>query len=169
MSGLVAQAQPDPDLTAPIAVIVVCAVLIVVTLVVQRVRARRRNRPATPEDLHRWQESGGRLLDPWIDGVQGELRALRSAPFPDTVPPFEDPAGFEEAVADCPDRPLAQRIADLRSAAGAMLATARAGDPNRPDVAAAEARFAQAKEQAGTHLRDAFSAQGTAGTGAGEL
>ena len=42
MSGALAQAQPAPDLTVPIAVIVVCGVVIVVTLVLQWVRARRR-------------------------------------------------------------------------------------------------------------------------------
>jgi hypothetical protein len=42
MSGVLAQAQPAPDLTVPIAVIVVCAAVIVVTLVLQWLRARRR-------------------------------------------------------------------------------------------------------------------------------
>jgi hypothetical protein len=42
MSGVLAQAQPAPDLTVPIAVIVVSAAVIVVTLVLQWVRARRR-------------------------------------------------------------------------------------------------------------------------------
>ncbi|HEY5888374.1 MAG TPA: hypothetical protein VIT24_11635 [Acidimicrobiales bacterium] len=42
MSGVLAQAQPAPDLTVPIAVIVVCAAIIVVTLVLQWVRARHR-------------------------------------------------------------------------------------------------------------------------------
>ncbi|MET0149198.1 MAG: hypothetical protein ABW310_08625 [Acidimicrobiales bacterium] len=49
MSGVLAQAQPAPDLTVPIAVIVVCAVVIVLTLVLQWVRARRR--PPVEEDL----------------------------------------------------------------------------------------------------------------------
>jgi hypothetical protein len=161
MSGLVAQAQPDPDLTAPIAVIAVCLLVIVVTLVLQQVRARRRNRPAAPEDLRRWQTTAGRLLDQWIAGVQDELQALRTAPFPDTVPPAEDPAGLTEAIVDCPDGPLAKLIADLRASATTMLAAARAGDPNGPEVAAAEARFVQAEERAGSHLRDAFAGSGS--------
>ena len=155
MSPLLAQAAPAPDLTRPITVIAICAAVIVATVLIQVVGARRRGRPATPDELRAWQEDGGRVLDQWIAGVEAELHTLRTAPFPDTVTPTEDPLGMAEAVADCPDGQVAERIAELQDAARAMLATARAGDPNRPEVAAAEARFVQAKERAGAQLRDA--------------
>ena len=51
MSGLFAQAQAEPDLTVPIAVIVACAAIILVTLVVQWARGRRRDGSAAPADL----------------------------------------------------------------------------------------------------------------------
>jgi hypothetical protein len=45
-----ADAGPDPDLTRPVVVIVVCAVIIVVTLVLQWVRRHRTDRdPASAE------------------------------------------------------------------------------------------------------------------------
>jgi hypothetical protein len=158
MSPLLAQAEgggPDPDLTRPIAVIAVCVLIIVTTLVVQWVRRHRRQRPATPEALHAWLASAGHLLDQWIDGVEAELHALRTAPFPDTVTPSEDPLGLDRAIADCPDGPLAELVADLREAGADLLATARDGDPNRPDVAAAEARFVRVKERVAARLGDA--------------
>lgn len=161
MTGLLAQAAPDPDLTRPILVIAACAVIIIVTVLLQVAQARRRAHALTPEALHDWQTSSGRLLDLWIDAVEGELRARRSAPDPASVAPAPDPPGFAEAVATCPDPTLGALIADLRSRAAALLATARSGDPNRPEVAAAEASYLEAKERAGAHLRDAFSPAGT--------
>lgn len=159
MSPVLAQAAPDPDLTRPIMVIAVCAVIIIVTVFLQVAQARRRAHALTPEALHDWQTSSGRLLDLWIDAVEGELRARRSAPDPNAVAPATDPPGFAEAAAACPDPALSARIADLRAQAATLLATARGGDPNRPEVAAAEAAYLEAKARAGAHLRDAFSPQ----------
>lgn len=156
VTGLLAQVAPDPDLTRPIVVITVCAVIIIVTIVVQVVRARRRAHALTPEALQEWQTSSGRLLDQWIDGVEGEVRARRSAPVPAGVLPTPDPPGFAEATADCPDPVLVGLIAELRARAGTLLGVVRSGDPNRPEVATAEAAWLAAKEQAGAHLRDAF-------------
>ncbi len=156
VSSVLAQAAPDPDLTRPIMVIAVCAVIIIVTVVLQVASARRRAHALTPEALQEWQTSSGRLLDQWIDGVEGEVRARRSAAVPDSVLPTPDPPGFAESVADCPDPVLAGLIGELRSRAGTLLGSARSADPNRPEVATAEAAWLEAKERAGAHLRDAF-------------
>lgn len=160
MSGVLAQAPPDPDLTRPTMVIAVCAVIIIVTVFLQVASARRRARALTPEALQEWQTSSGRLLDQWIDGVEGEVRARRAAPSPDSVLPTPDPPGFAEAIADCPDPVLAALIAELRRRAATLLGASRSGDPNRPEVATAEAAWLEAKERAGTHLRDAFVVAG---------
>jgi len=154
--SVLAQAPPDPDLTRPIMVIAVCAVIIIVTVFLQVASARRRAHALTPEALQEWQTSSGRLLDQWIDGVEGEVRARRTAPAPDSVLAAPDPPGFAEAVAECPDPVLAGLIAELRRRAATFLAAARSGDPNRPEVATAEASWLEAKERAGAHLRDAF-------------
>lgn len=150
--------QSSPDLTVPVAVIVACAVVIVVALVAHWLVSRRRRRSATPEQLASWQSSGGRLLDQWMTGVEAELATLRTSPFPDTVTPTEDPLGLDQAIADCPDGALARCIADLRAAADAMLRAARAGDPNRPQVDAAEARYREARGRAAARLEATGSA-----------
>ncbi len=155
MNPLLAQAPPEPDLTRPIAVVAVAAVVIIVTVLIQVVTARRVGRPAPPEDLQAWQETSGRLLDRWMDGVEGELETRRTAPFPDTVSPTEDPRGFDEAVAGCPNLVLADDIAQLRSTAATLLARARSGDPIGPEVAEAEAAYLRARESAERHLREA--------------
>lgn len=158
MSGVLAQAPPGPDLTRPILVIAVGAAIIIVTVLLQVVSARRRAPSPSPETLRDWQTSSGRLLDQWIDGVEGEVRARRVAPDSDDVRPTPEPPGFAEAAADCPDRVLATLIAELRSRAGTLLEAARSGDPNRPEVAIAETAWLEAKERAGAQLRDAFVA-----------
>ena len=157
MNAVLAQAPPDPDLTRPILVIAACAVIILVTVFLQVAHARRRASALTPEALHDWQTHSGRLLDLWIDAVEGELRARRATSEPGAVAAASDPPGFAEAVAGCPDPTLGALVADLRARAAILLTAARAGDPNRPEVATAEAAYLEAKERAGAHLRDALS------------
>lgn len=156
MSPVLAQAAPAPDLTRPILVIAVCAVIITVTVLLQVASARRRSHALTPEALQEWQTASGRLLDQWIDGVEGEVRARRVAPAPDSVLATPEPPGFAEAAADCPDPVLAALIAELQHRADTLLRSVRSEDPNRPEVAIAEAAWLEAKGRAGTHLRDAF-------------
>jgi hypothetical protein len=148
-----AAAEPqDPDLTVPIVTIAACVVLIVVTLVLQRLRSRRRTRTATPEELDAWQLDGGRLLDQWVDEVEAEVAARRAAPDPALVSRGDDPLGLDRAVDEIPDARLATVVADLRAAGVGLLAAVRDGDPNGPQVAAAEARFGAAKAQAGAAM-----------------
>lgn len=143
----------DPDLTVPLVTIAVCVVLILVTLVVQHRAKRRRGRTATVEELDAWQLDGGRLLDQWVDEVDAEVHARRTAPAPSTVSRGDDPLGLDRAIDEVPDARLAAAVDELRAAGAALLAAVRDGDPNGAPAAAAEARFDGAKAQAGSAMQ----------------
>jgi hypothetical protein len=140
----------DPDLTVPLVTIAVGVVITVVALVVQRRRNRRRHRVATAEELDLWQLEGGRLLDQWVQEVEAEVHARRTAPDPAVVSRSDDPLGLDRAIAELPDARLIPPVHELRTAGAVLLAAVRDGDPNGPPARAAEARFGAAKVQAGS-------------------
>ena len=142
----------DPDLTVPLVTIAVCLVITVVALVVARRRSRRRTRVASSEELDLWQLEGGRLLDQWVQEVEAEVHARRTATDPALVSRSDDPMGLDRAIAEIPDARLAVGVGELRAAGAALLVAVREGDPNGPQALGAEARFGAAKAQAGTTM-----------------
>jgi hypothetical protein len=142
----------DPDLTVPLVTIAASAVITVIALVVARRRSRRRTRLATPEELDLWQLEGGRLLDQWVDEVETEVQARRTAVDPALVSRSDDPLGLGRAIDEIPDARLAPAVAELRAAGAALLAAVRDGDPHGPQALGAEARFDAAKAQAGSTM-----------------